>query len=319
MASHFAILSIEYATTATGIKIITTTNTPCHAFCYRTAEEPQKHLIPILSRGVELHTQLQYCFVAWHENEQEEAGDTTEHTFIIEPWPVCETRWLTFRAKIAGLWAASVSPIFKRHRTQPTEPTMVTFHANHNTGYYYKLGTTWAIAWAAATGSVVQPPCTLEVTAREPYKGLWTISRAGLFFNTSTLPPDCSIMSANLKVAFYRDVYYPNPGEFCFTTAIGMSDTGAPSDYGVLRSNVDQICSSITIPSLVFHTYYTLSLNPTGIAQISKTGLTKYGIRAKRDINNLEPSTSTRLWIGALGHLWLPTYPEDALLEVYYL
>ncbi|GAI47969.1 unnamed protein product, partial [marine sediment metagenome] len=78
----------------------------CHLYCYWTDHEPEKHLIPILTRGTELHTRLKMCFVDWHENDQEEANDTLIHTFIKEPWAHCETRWLTFRAQVMGSWVA---------------------------------------------------------------------------------------------------------------------------------------------------------------------------------------------------------------------
>ncbi len=122
---NFAILDLQQEVTATGIKITVTTNVPCHLYCYWTAKEPEKHLIPILTRGIELHTQLKMCFVNWNENEQEEAGDTLFHTFTKEPWAHCETRWLTFRAKVMENWVKSVGPIFKKHRvwTEPPPPT----------------------------------------------------------------------------------------------------------------------------------------------------------------------------------------------------
>ncbi len=119
---NFAILDLQQEVTATGIKITVTTNVPCHLYCYWTAKEPEKHLIPILTRGIELHTQLKMCFVNWNENEQEEAGDTLFHTFTKEPWAHCETRWLTFRAKVMENWVKSVGPIFKKHRVAPSEP-----------------------------------------------------------------------------------------------------------------------------------------------------------------------------------------------------
>ncbi|GAH46713.1 unnamed protein product, partial [marine sediment metagenome] len=103
---NVATLDLEQIVTSTGMRIIVTTNVPCHLYCYWTATEPEKHLIPILTRGTQLHTQLKMCFVDWNENEQEEAGDTLIHTFIKEPWAHCETRWLTFRAQVMGSWVA---------------------------------------------------------------------------------------------------------------------------------------------------------------------------------------------------------------------
>jgi len=56
-----------------------------------------------------------YCFTAYNDIEQEEAGDTTEHTFIMSDWPSCETRWFHLWGTIGGEASPSESPIWGRH------------------------------------------------------------------------------------------------------------------------------------------------------------------------------------------------------------
>lgn len=111
----FAILDIVITETDTGYQIVITTNNPSHLWMYYTLKEPDLHKRTIIFRGLSVPAASQYCFVTWHKNEQEEAGDTLIHTFIKEPWPICETRWFTFRGQIAGKWSKSVGPIFKWH------------------------------------------------------------------------------------------------------------------------------------------------------------------------------------------------------------
>jgi len=80
---------------------------------------PQEHVIPVYLRGVFLHGDKRFCFVAYHDNEQEEAGDTYEHTFTKEPWAHCETRWFYFHGEIDATPSPSTSPIFSKHRIAP--------------------------------------------------------------------------------------------------------------------------------------------------------------------------------------------------------
>lgn len=56
-----------------------------------------------------------YCFTAYQDIEQEEAGDTLTHTFIMSDWPACESRWFYLWGTIAGEASPSESPIWGRH------------------------------------------------------------------------------------------------------------------------------------------------------------------------------------------------------------
>lgn len=109
-------LSIEQHLTPDGYRIILATNVPSHLFCHWTSLTPHKHLTPIYRRGLWLKDAVRFCFVAWYSQEQEEPGDTLYHTFILEPWATCQTRWLTFKAKVDEQWSASATPIFTKHR-----------------------------------------------------------------------------------------------------------------------------------------------------------------------------------------------------------
>ncbi|GAJ22196.1 unnamed protein product, partial [marine sediment metagenome] len=109
-------LDITYEATATGVQVTMATNVPAHLYLYYTKKKPWKHLRTIYRRGVYWKHAVRYCFVDWKEVEQEELGDTIFHTFIVEPWPVCETRWFTIRAKVDEDWTASAGPIYKYHK-----------------------------------------------------------------------------------------------------------------------------------------------------------------------------------------------------------
>ena len=133
---NWCILLVTQTPTATGYKITCWTNVPCHLYMFWTNEEPQKHMRTRIVRGLSVLDTPAYCFVHWHQNEQEEAGDTIYHTFIKEPWPECETRWYTFRALVNNEWTTSAAPIFKKHRGAYTEPVLIIEHDPAATGLY---------------------------------------------------------------------------------------------------------------------------------------------------------------------------------------
>ncbi|GAI23886.1 unnamed protein product, partial [marine sediment metagenome] len=207
---HFAILSVKQEDTGTGIKFIVATNVPCHLFMLWTSQNPEKHLTPILRRGVFWKNAIRFCFVGWNENEQEEEGYTLYHTFTKEPWAVCETRWFTFRAKIEDKWAPSVGPIFKKHRV--AGPQTMTFYpdphpevtscdgatvADH--GYN---GVTWPEFWSgpaiSAGASFVK--AAAHIAAGDNADKWRRLERNFLLFDTSIILPEHTILSATFRV-----------------------------------------------------------------------------------------------------------------------
>lgn len=121
--SNWCIIKIEYYPTPGSVTIVVTTNTLCHLFMRWTIAEPQQHKIPRLRRGLFIFDDKRFCFVAYHENEQLEPGDTLVHTFIKGNWPVCQTRWFYFIGTRAGEQQPSTSPIFKYHNAAVPPPT----------------------------------------------------------------------------------------------------------------------------------------------------------------------------------------------------
>ncbi len=119
---NWASLGLEYQDIADGYKIIFTTDNACHLYMRWTLIEPQMHRIPRYRRGIWLFDDKRFCFVAYHENEQEEEGDTLVHTFIKTEWPVCQTRYFYFVGTKNGEQSPSTSPIFTKHRYEPPAP-----------------------------------------------------------------------------------------------------------------------------------------------------------------------------------------------------
>jgi hypothetical protein len=120
---HFVVRNVTYTITATGIQVICYSNNPCHLWLRWTNIVPQKHVITRIVRGAPIGTYIDQCFVVYTDVEQQELGDTFTHTFILEPWPVCETRWFYFWGTVEGQLSPSRSAIFSYHRISPPFPT----------------------------------------------------------------------------------------------------------------------------------------------------------------------------------------------------
>lgn len=95
--------------------IVITTDIPIHLFMRWTETEPLTHPTELVRRGISLPNATRFCFVNWHENEQEEPGDTLTHTFTKPNWPVCQTRYFYFLGTKQVEESPSASPIFKHH------------------------------------------------------------------------------------------------------------------------------------------------------------------------------------------------------------
>jgi len=86
----WACLSLVETCLADGYSFLAMTNKPCHLWL-RTTDAPTRiHLASEERRGETKMTDLKFCFTQFSDIEQEEAGDTLEHTFIVRNW----LRWL---------------------------------------------------------------------------------------------------------------------------------------------------------------------------------------------------------------------------------
>lgn len=120
----------------------------------------------------------------------------------------------------------------------------------------------------------------------------WTqISRTFLLFDTSDLPDGDTIDSALVRfvaISAGDDIGSQSIGLITTTPA---SDTALVTDdyeqYGTTRQAADLTFAGITADSSTFNDF---TLNSTGLGNISKTGITKFGINIVSDIDDAEPS-----------------------------
>ena len=126
MPNHFSVRDVVFTPTDTGVKVVVETDVPCRLICRQTSQVPQIHKKPVLRRGEWLNDDVRFCFVAYSDHEQEEAEETTIHTFIKTAWQPCSTRWFYFWATVAGEVCVSTSAIFKYHNAWVAPPPVPT-------------------------------------------------------------------------------------------------------------------------------------------------------------------------------------------------
>ncbi len=73
------------------------------------------HMQPSIRRGVAFAEDVRFCFTVFEDNEQHEPGDTVEHTWWKESWPVCTTKWLYIWGSRSGEVCVSTTAPFSYH------------------------------------------------------------------------------------------------------------------------------------------------------------------------------------------------------------
>ena len=119
---HFAIIDISYHPLSCweGLKVIATTDAPCHLYLRWTRQEPLVHQEPYLRRGVAIGTVPRFCVDLYQDNSQEEPLDTLIHTFLKPSWLSGETRWFYFFGTVACELSPSESCIFEYQNIHPS-------------------------------------------------------------------------------------------------------------------------------------------------------------------------------------------------------
>lgn len=114
------------------------------------------------------------------------------------------------------------------------------------------------------------------------------IWRGVVVFDTSVLPIYCTIDSAKIQIGvanLYLDTDFTLHvvnGDFSYPTL-------AYSDYGDLLNETTSY-GSILASDMSTEDYNDIDLDAAGIAQISKTGYTKFAFRSSKDILSSDPS-----------------------------
>ncbi len=115
VTNHFAVLDISAEPIKYGFIITCVTDVPCHLWFRWSIQEPRKHKRAVIIRGLAVPEDVYLCFDVYQDNEQEEAGDTLQHTFTKINWLYCTTRWFYFWGTVAGGSSPSETCLFHLH------------------------------------------------------------------------------------------------------------------------------------------------------------------------------------------------------------
>lgn len=136
----------------------------------------------------------------------------------------------------------------------------------------------WATAHAADPGSN-HSTGTIATVASQISSAVYTIGRVFLPFDTSTIPSNASVVSANL--ALYAQTTSdgdPDGNDFIALVQTSQASTGniANSDYAKtgLTTNPVEGATRVTIPSIAAPGTFTITLNATGFSFIKFNGQT---------------------------------------------
>lgn len=313
LANHWAPLTHTASTTAPGGKIIVTTDKPRHLTIRWTALKPHYYLVSEFQRGTAWLLKPHWALSAFTDKEQEEAGDTTTHTFLISPWPSNQTRYYYLWGTFAGGFTPSESPVLEFQRGAP--PTTLTFYPDADPetssvdgGVYTALvtGVSWpAILAHAGTHGIAYTETNYCFWYAAGYiQNTWDKNyRADLLYDTSVIPLGSQIISATLAICgrtkgdYHNEkpnlqLYGSNPvsntalvkADYQRTFDVPFSDT--PIAYDDLEVNPNAPAPN------------SFTLNPAGLAAITPGGISKFCLKnANFDVAGVMPIWTR--WRGA--------------------
>lgn len=157
---------------------------------------------------------------------------------------------------------------------------------------------TWADIRGGTSANIVDSVSATQNAAQlydgEAGSAKWDAMTRSIFgFDTSAIGDTDTIDSATLS--FYGSASTDGLAGAAVVVdrSVPNSSSGlAAGDFDVSRwDGVEQSTARITISSWVNGSYNNYTLNATGLSNVSKTGITWYGLRHSNDFDNSEPAT----------------------------
>lgn len=294
VVTNFAIEYTQYIYTETGYIIFVVTDRPCHLFMLWTNVDPQKHIDPVFERGVFIHSNPRFCFVAYEENEQEEPGDTLSHTFLKPDWRVCETRYFIFTGSRCDTIQPSMSNLFQLHRSPHVE---VVFLCRESNRQLENPGVNWDICRNGLFGEIGifwdPPECRLMagsyLTAR-----YWNYA-GYLEFYTQQIKEGSQILGAYLDIFVWQaDMTSSEAYPYLYVMEGNQHDPVERGDYGT-RLAFNRYYARIRYDALIPGQYNRLYFNSYGVSKIKAGEITKLCLRSQLDVEDEPPPLGANL------------------------
>jgi hypothetical protein len=144
---------------------------------------------------------------------------------------------------------------------------------------------------ATDDGASNQAP-VLEATTNSDEYG--RMDRGVFLFDTSSLPDGAEIISATFELYVSAKTDGFSGGAISLVTTTPASNTAlVAADYNIANWSFTKQATDLTIASITTSAYNTWTLNANGLASISKTGITKFGLVTAYDADNSAPTWSS--------------------------
>jgi hypothetical protein len=158
-------------------------------------------------------------------------------------------------------------------------------------GTIWKTDSDWSTAHGASVGSNKSDSVASQIAATAGLtSGIYYIYRAAYLFDTSGLPDGAVISAATLSI--YGSSTYGSG-----THTYNIYSSNPASNTALVSDDFDQFGTTAFCDSAIAHAdwdtsdYNDFALNSSGIAAISKTGVSKFGMReAAHDVANSAPT-----------------------------
>ena len=292
---HFVVKNVTYAATTTGYLVTCYTNYACHLWLRWTNVPTQKHVNPIVVRGAPVGTFIDQCFVVYNDIEQNEPGDTFTHTFTVEPWPPCQTRWFYFWGTVGGVLSPSASAIFTQRQIGRT-----IIYSDPGGGLTTVDGFAWRLGASQTWHDLRTSPGTFSDTNSSAFNvtilcsaspNLYNrIYRVIMTFNLASLPPGIQIQSAALKACLrLKTNNFSQPPSLAVVESHPTNpNTISPADYLHLESG--PLSNIISHAAFSPGSFATFTLTQSGLAKLVPGQIVKLGLMEQSwDATNIPP------------------------------
>jgi hypothetical protein len=308
---HFVVRHMTTALTTGGVLVTCYTNNAVHLWLRWTNIVPQKHIIPREQRGGLVNTYIDQCFVAFYDVEQNEPGNTWTHTFTVEPWPGCETRWFYFWGTVSGVPSPSASVIFAYHR-----PCIWQLYPAPAAGnitcdgdvYRHTPGTTWLdIHDGPGTHREPMADRMFAWISTTPTPGMFNqLFRAKLTFDLSTVPPNIAFTQIKLFIYIisFNANLLPAPAWAVTQAPAPPWDNVLLTDYNGFGSTI--LSTAISPGTITLSAYNSFTIHPDHFPLFTPGAKVSLGVRdITADVPNIPPT-----WRGGMAN-WIQFRSRD--------
>jgi len=200
-------------------------------------------------------------------------------------------------------------------RTDTTE----SYYTGSGDGYVHNADASWSACRSATDGDSADYTVTFADARARYYTGgsVYQIRRVFWPVDTSGLPDNASISDATWY--FYVDKdnsTIPDASVYCVSASQASASSLGTADFDQVGSTS---FGSVNIPDGSGLVQHSISLNSSGISNISKTGWSKFALRENKDFNNIAPNTdgTDSNWVNTKTSEYTDT-TYDPYLEVDY-